>query len=503
MTYYKLTNISGGLLVCDLNTLGKTLRLQHKQSIIIPESEITPHMWNLIVNYIILCTEAFTSDEEYIPPSSGGNNNDNEDDHYGDNTTTTPSNVGAVRYDIDQSLLSDEKVRARKNINAQKTLIEHTPKLVLSTKAGLSGNYVLIKVFDTYSVYLVRVSDKVFTYDNFIGLTLEKYDSTSGLIDNFLIADEDIEILTDNGSFCYKDYLYFISKQDVGISIKGNTLNVSGVYLIYEVHSSNNFYYEVTIPEKVEHFEGVSKTVDENSDDKTLPTAKAVYDFVSNLNLDSEELKRQLDEHNNDEKAHTDIRELIEDLSQKIDDFGESQPEGGEIKPVVGVSVQSDHNQNDPTQPDYIKNRLAWSEPPAFEPMEFTLPTSYEGFVWEGDTEGRANFYVEAIGASFYKISDLFLPYEKLLNSFVTVVEEGYESEIILNEWVISSILLTYDDDKLVTQYVVSVKTAGRIDLGGGIVLDIPEEGTYSIKIDNTYVKSLQGGFALIDADVN
>lgn len=38
----KLTNISGGQIVCDLKT--KTLRLDNKKSTTIPEEEVTPYI---------------------------------------------------------------------------------------------------------------------------------------------------------------------------------------------------------------------------------------------------------------------------------------------------------------------------------------------------------------------------------------------------------------------------------------------------------------------------
>ena len=53
----KLTNISGGQIVCDLATKGKTLRLDNKQSQTIKDNEITPHINNLINKGLILSEE--------------------------------------------------------------------------------------------------------------------------------------------------------------------------------------------------------------------------------------------------------------------------------------------------------------------------------------------------------------------------------------------------------------------------------------------------------------
>ena len=54
---YKLTNISGGLIVCDLAVKCKTLRLNNKQSKTIKDNEITPHIKNLVSKGLILSEE--------------------------------------------------------------------------------------------------------------------------------------------------------------------------------------------------------------------------------------------------------------------------------------------------------------------------------------------------------------------------------------------------------------------------------------------------------------
>lgn len=51
---YKLKNISGGPIVCDLAVQGKTLRLNNKQTKTIKETEITPHIKNLVSKGLIL-----------------------------------------------------------------------------------------------------------------------------------------------------------------------------------------------------------------------------------------------------------------------------------------------------------------------------------------------------------------------------------------------------------------------------------------------------------------
>ena len=51
---FKLTNISGGQIVCDLAIEGKTLRLDNKQSQTIKDNEITPHIKHIIDKGLIL-----------------------------------------------------------------------------------------------------------------------------------------------------------------------------------------------------------------------------------------------------------------------------------------------------------------------------------------------------------------------------------------------------------------------------------------------------------------
>ncbi len=50
----KLTNVSGGLLVCDLAVKGKTLRLNNKQSKEVSDIEITKHIDNLVSKGLLL-----------------------------------------------------------------------------------------------------------------------------------------------------------------------------------------------------------------------------------------------------------------------------------------------------------------------------------------------------------------------------------------------------------------------------------------------------------------
>lgn len=60
---YKVTNISGGLIVCDLATVGATLRLNNKQSKTIKDTEITSHIKNLIAKGLLLSEEILVENQ--------------------------------------------------------------------------------------------------------------------------------------------------------------------------------------------------------------------------------------------------------------------------------------------------------------------------------------------------------------------------------------------------------------------------------------------------------
>lgn len=345
MIYYKLTNISGGLLVCDLITEGKTLRLQHKQSAVVPESEITDHLWNLIVKYLILCSESHTTDEEYNPDSGGNSGGSSGGNSGGNDSNTQVSTRGAVRYDAKQSLSKDEKLTARRNIDAQETLIECVPSVTLSNKTGLDTYYVLLENYEVCSTYLVRVSEKCYALEELEGLVIKKYNSETGFVSETPISSEDVTELTPNGSMMQKDCLFVVvSNKDDKVSLKGVDITFEGTYLLFEDYGSYALYLEIEIPETLVFKDGVTKIIDENSEDKTLPTAKAVFDFVQGqkfvkeetVNSLVEEVGKELDEkltgedlnkHNVDNTAHNDLRVLIQQYVNAVQTILDSDDE--------------------------------------------------------------------------------------------------------------------------------------------------------------------------------
>ena len=73
-----------------------------------------------------------------------------------------------------------------------------------------------------------------------------------------------------------------------------------------------------------------------------------------------------------------------------------------------GSTVQSDLAQNDPTQPDYVKNRTHWEETTTVnEPLNIT---------WDGNTEGLV-----IVADALFKVSDLVLTDEQIKTATVTL----------------------------------------------------------------------------------
>lgn len=73
----KLTNISGGQIVCDLATEGKTLRLNNKQSKTIKNTEITKHIKTLVTKGLIL-SETVSEETKTTKKDTVKNNSNKE-----------------------------------------------------------------------------------------------------------------------------------------------------------------------------------------------------------------------------------------------------------------------------------------------------------------------------------------------------------------------------------------------------------------------------------------
>ena len=79
---------------------------------------------------------------------------------------------------------------------------------------------------------------------------------------------------------------------------------------------------------------------------------------------------------------------------------------------------QSDWNQNDSTQPDYVKNRTHYEEITVVnEPLNIT---------WDGNTEGLVS-----VGGMLFKVSDLVLTDEQIKSATIGV---SSGSVIVVND---------------------------------------------------------------------
>lgn len=86
------------------------------------------------------------------------------------------------------------------------------------------------------------------------------------------------------------------------------------------------------------------------------------------------------------------------------------------IKPTP---IQPDFTQNDPTAPDYVKNRTHYEETAVVnEPLNIT---------WDGNTEGKVSVdRVDGFGVIACKVSDAILTKEQIEKGF-SFVAKGYE----------------------------------------------------------------------------
>ena len=76
---YKITNISGGQVVCDTAVKGKTLRLNHKQSETIKSTEMTPYIERQIKMGIFL-SEVVSEETKPTKTTVSKNSNKEKED---------------------------------------------------------------------------------------------------------------------------------------------------------------------------------------------------------------------------------------------------------------------------------------------------------------------------------------------------------------------------------------------------------------------------------------
>jgi hypothetical protein len=105
------------------------------------------------------------------------------------------------------------------------------------------------------------------------------------------------------------------------------------------------------------------------------------------------------------------IKKVNSSVKTEIQEFTDEEKK--QVKENLGISendVQSDYNQNDSTQPDYIKNRPFYLK-------------NFDDVVWDGSTEGLVSIDIETlVGLTLhcYLVSDQIIKKEKLLGGKFT-----------------------------------------------------------------------------------
>lgn len=178
-------------------------------------------------------------------------------------------------------------------------------------------------------------------------------------------------------------------------------------------------------------------------------------------------------------------------------------------KPLIidgaGKLIQADHSQNDDTQPDYIKNRLAWSVPPEVS-ANWQPTTSFEELLWDGSTNDRARATMSNPNDTyeFYKVSDVYVPIDDLRGGILTLNSDGSEIHAVFSDAVIEFYTLYNENDILINLYIMSTDKSATFSVTFNNVnwdVTIPEAGTYLLKSsESSYVSSIKGR-PMLDAD--
>lgn len=149
------------------------------------------------------------------------------------------------------------------------------------------------------------------------------------------------------------------------------------------------------------------------------------------------------------------------------DGLGGKKRIGGGGGGTGGTSVNADLSQNDPTAPDYVKNRTHWKE--EHSPIE-----------WDGSTEGRDSFDASVLGFGvLYKVSGEVWTKEQAETSVVYgVTADGEKSkpipfgEIVLEDDAIGFAAMYAD-------IVIAFFAKQAIDLTAVYGFSIPSTGCY------------------------
>ena len=210
-------------------------------------------------------------------------------------------------------------------------------------------------------------------------------------------------------------------------------------------------------------------------------------------------------------------------LSQLPDNIGN----GGGNNPITpDPQIQTDYNQNDDTQIDYIKNRPFYTIPPEYN-LNFNLPRTKTTISWDGviqPNHPKVEFSMDGSLMTYYKVNNDFINSQNVLygyakyqflpetlNNFGMEGLKDYQGIFPLSPDTMTNIVFIDNNDLFFGMILISSTTAGEIPIDAlGISLTIPEPGTYFLSdlegnlIGPGYLSDIEGEIFidLTDPDV-
>ena len=145
--------------------------------------------------------------------------------------------------------------------------------------------------------------------------------------------------------------------------------------------------------------------------------------------------------------------------------------------------VQSDLAQNDPTQPDYVKNRTHWEETTTVnKPLNIT---------WDGNTGGLIGVVLYE-GVKFLKVSDLVFTDEQIKTMSETLSNGDYTEYSEAWDAGIEEGMVIPRNDITVCWNIVVARVDGAIVELDGALSTFPEKGLYFLSSEGwAHVASL------------
>lgn len=149
---------------------------------------------------------------------------------------------------------------------------------------------------------------------------------------------------------------------------------------------------------------------------------------------------------------------------------------------IATPNPRPDWNQTDETKADYIKNKPIYQNINQVEVSEIT---------WDGNTDNKICIAVPEVGLTLYKVSDLVLSKENLINATITLSDGS--TTIIYEDLLESDRNLQYYPDETsptVLMFSVYLFVALQDNVGEeGIVF--PKAGVYFVKVPGVYVANI------------